>query len=134
MQRLRHSLLAFARLEYVTAPLIRVDATYQPTALTSLRQHSTATAKQIGQLDKSDPNYLQQLKAILRPENSGRNEFHRKWQKNLLKTWNDRTRKENEAAARLRREAERKERWAKRAEFKKAAAEQQHQRPQALAS
>ena len=59
---------------------------YQPTALTSLRQHSTATAKQIGKLDRSDPNYLQQLKAILRPENSGRNEFHRKWQKNLLKT------------------------------------------------
>lgn len=47
------------------------------------RRHSEATAARLKELDRNDPNYLQHKKRILRPQNSGRNEFRRKWQKSL---------------------------------------------------
>jgi hypothetical protein len=87
MQRIRLNLLSLLQIGYETAALPRVGAT-STTAFTSLplvlvRQHSTETAKQISKLDKSDPNYLQHVKRLLRPQNSGRNQFERKWQKQL---------------------------------------------------
>lgn len=93
MQRLRQSLVSLARLGYETAAAARVGgpSTSGSSACSSLpgtaaglaRQHSTATATRVGELDRAEPNYLQQLKGALKPEVSGRNRFHRKWQKAL---------------------------------------------------
>ncbi len=90
MQRLRHSLLSFMRIGYEATAAARVGtaSTAGQHAAASLpmtlsRQQTTATVQQVRKLDSSDPNYIQQLKKVLTPENSGRKQFRRKWQKQL---------------------------------------------------
>ena len=95
MQRLQQSLLSLARLGYTAsaaeACAARVGAASSsaacswglPSALCSTRQQTTATAAAVAKLDRADPNYLQHLKRALRPENSERNRFRRKWRKAL---------------------------------------------------
>lgn len=64
----------------------------------------------------------QALKRSLKPENSGRNEFERNWQKLKQIKWNAAARKEQTSAALKERDAKRVARWRQRAAWAAEAA------------